>query len=248
MDPNYPNEGVRLLRAYLEYAASGGQRLGVGTVTAKPLNKFEQSVSDELTGRGVNVIGQVGMSRYRIDLVAMHPKRPGRYVLAIECDGATYHSAPTARDRHRLRQQQLEALGWRFHRIWSTDWFLRRGDEIERVMQAYKTAVRCADNDDGLGAEPVQPASDPGDEARSSPGSDAQGLRTRGKRPWVAPGQSIDQYSRSQLVQIIRWVECDGCLRTDEEIVTEVIEALGFKRRGNRIVAAIKAAIPYARR
>ena len=44
-------------------------------------------------------------------------------VLAIECDGARYHSSPTARDRDRLRQDHLERLGWRFHRIWSTDWF-----------------------------------------------------------------------------------------------------------------------------
>jgi len=90
-----------------------------------PLSAAEVA-ADELTRRGMKVIGQLGMSRYRIDLVAMHPQQPGRYVLAIECDGASYHSAQTARDRDRLRQQQLEALGWRFHRICSTDWFLRR--------------------------------------------------------------------------------------------------------------------------
>jgi very-short-patch-repair endonuclease len=60
----------------------------------------------------------MGASRFRIDMVAEHPTKPERYVLAIECDGATYHSSYTARDRDRLRQQQLENLGWRFHRIW----------------------------------------------------------------------------------------------------------------------------------
>jgi hypothetical protein len=73
-------------------------------------------------------------------------------------------------------------------------------------------------------------------------------VRPRGKKPQFSPEQSIDQYTRAQLVQMIRWVESDGCLRTDEELVTEVIEALGFKRRGSRIVAAIQAALPYARR
>src|SRR5439155_12403771 len=112
-----------------------------------PLNPFETDVFDALTARGIPLLPQWGASRYRIDLVAQHPTERGRFVLAIECDGATYHSAPTARDRDRLRQQQLEALGWCFHRIWSTDWFLRRGEEIDRAMLAYETAVRAADAD-----------------------------------------------------------------------------------------------------
>lgn len=131
MDPNYHKEGVRLLRSYIEYAASGGRSLGLAEATELPLNDFEQAVHDELIRRGLKLLGQVGSSRYRIDLVAMHPTKPGRFVLAIECDGAAYHSAPTARDRDRLRQQQLEALGWRSCRIWSTDWFQRRDEEVE---------------------------------------------------------------------------------------------------------------------
>ena len=78
-------------------------------------------------------------------MVAEHPKKPGRFVLAIECDGASYHSSYTARDRDRLRQQQLENLGWRFHRIWSTDWFMRKQDELERTMKAFQSAVDYAD-------------------------------------------------------------------------------------------------------
>ena len=47
------------------------------------------------------------------------------YLAAIECDGATYHSAVSVRDRDRIRQEILESLGWkgRIWRIWSTDWF-----------------------------------------------------------------------------------------------------------------------------
>lgn len=62
-------------------------------------------------------------------------------MLAIEADGATYHSSCTARDRDRLRQQMLENLGWRFHRIWSTDWFQRKHEEIERTMSAFDRAL-----------------------------------------------------------------------------------------------------------
>ena len=45
-----------------------------------------------------------------------------------------YHSAPTARERDRLRQQVLEQLGWKMHRIWSHDWISNRAAEIERVL------------------------------------------------------------------------------------------------------------------
>ena len=69
-------------------------------------------------------------------------------VMAIECDGATYHSFPTARDRDRLRQQHLETLGWKFHRIWSTDWFTRRDEELARAISAYERAVAHADRVD----------------------------------------------------------------------------------------------------
>ena len=73
------------------------------------------------------------------------PEYPGRYVLAIECDGASYHSARWARDRDRLRQGVLESLGWRFHRIWSTDWFRNPGKETERAVAAIEAACNATE-------------------------------------------------------------------------------------------------------
>ena len=75
-------------------------------------------------GLGFRSFAQYGASGYPIDFAAKHPTQPGRMVLAIECDGAAYHSSRSARDRDRLRQEPLERLGWRFHRIWSQDWSL----------------------------------------------------------------------------------------------------------------------------
>lgn len=242
MDPEYPRAGVRHLRAYLEYAANEGKFFGP-TVTDVPLNEFEQSVKDALKARGLSLVGQVGSSRYRIDLAAMHPSKPGRFVLAIECDGASYHSAPSARDRDRLRQQQLEALNWRFCRIWSTDWFLRREDEIARVMKAFDAAVAAADAADE-GRSDNGPAPDEPFEAVVPPmPSDP----SRSPRPHVASGLSIDQYSHAELRSMVRWVKSDGRPRIDEEILAEVAAALGFQRKRHRIVGAIKAAIDAER-
>ena len=69
-------------------------------------------------------------------LVIVDPEIPGRYIMGIECDGAAYHSARSARDRDRLRQQVLENIGWKIHRIWSTDWFRHPEEELKRVVQA----------------------------------------------------------------------------------------------------------------
>lgn len=86
-----------------------------------PESPFEEAVAIALTRAGLAIIPQVGVGGYRIDIGVRDPDT-GRYVLGVECDGATYHSSKTARDRDRLRQQVLENLGWTIHRIWSRDW------------------------------------------------------------------------------------------------------------------------------
>jgi hypothetical protein len=175
-------------------------------------------------------------------MVAEHPRKPGRFVLAIECDGATYHSSYTARDRDRLRQQQLENLGCRFHRIWSTDWFMRKEDEIKRAMDAFQSSVLYADN---LDAGAIRNGgSFEGDPERSRVAeADHSAARKRLPRPPIPLRTSIAQYSQYELCQLILWISCDGNLRTDDEIMGEMVSILGFSRRGARIEAAIKSAL-----
>jgi very-short-patch-repair endonuclease len=228
--------GVELLRFYLEYASSGGKRLGDLASTDFPMNSFEAEVFDVLTSKGIPLVSQVGASKYRIDLVAQHPKQRGRYVMAIECDGASYHSSPTARDRDRLRQQQLENLGWRFHRIWSTDWFMRKEDEANRALAAFENAVVSVD--DSIRTSEVSTTHSPANQAvaPSKP-------RTRGIRPQIGKRDSITQYEEWELMMMIDWIESDGRLRTDEEIIEELMPELGFHRRGIRIESVLQSAL-----
>jgi very-short-patch-repair endonuclease len=236
MDPQkIRSRGVELLRDYLEYASSHGRRYGDATTTQVPLNDFEFDVMNALMAHGMNIVPQVGASRYRIDLVVQDPGQPGKFLLAIECDGAMYHSSPTARDRDRLRQQHLEALGWKFHRIWSTDWFLRREVEIERALQAYESARNRADKSSTSAEEPTKPADFP-------PKGDV-----RCARPEIPLRETIDEYEFEELVRLIRWIKSDGRLRTDEEILSEAVRELGFKRRGVRIDEKLRRAIESAR-
>ena len=230
-----PGSGVELLRNYLQYASTNGKRLGDAEVTGEPLNAFEAEVFDCLSAKGLKLIPQMGASRFRIDMVAEHPKKPGRYVLAIECDGATYHSSYTVRDRDRLRQQQLENLGWRFHRIWSTDWFMRKEDEIQRALKAFNESVEFADKLDG---GVVQNNHSNGVHRDTS-----SAVLRRGPRPPVSIRTSITEYREGELIQLLRWIASDGQLRTDDQIIDEVIPTLGLSRRGVRIESAIRSAI-----
>lgn len=127
------NRGVQVLKEYLEYAQA--QRLQIAVTTGRePDSDFEIFVAERLRQHGYEVVPQVGVSGYFIDLAVIDPQRPGTYLLGIECDGATYHSSKAARDRDRLRQEILERLGWKLYRIWSTDWFRNSTTETQKLI------------------------------------------------------------------------------------------------------------------
>ncbi len=119
--PDSPR-GARVLKAYLAYAQTG--RLHAGTETGREADSdFEVFVRDRLRRAGFDAVPQVGVAGFFIDLAVRDPALPSTFMLGIECDGASYHSSRSARDRDILRQQVLEGLGWTIYRIWSTDWF-----------------------------------------------------------------------------------------------------------------------------
>lgn len=135
--------GVKHLKTFLDYARRGpiaiAEALAVqGSDTFD--SPFEEQVCERLRALGHAVHTQVGCAGYRIDLGICHPDHPGRYVLAVECDGAYYHSARSARERDRLRSQVLQGLGWQIHRIWSTDWWQSADREVQKVQAAIERA------------------------------------------------------------------------------------------------------------
>lgn len=218
-------KGVELLAGFLRFASSQGRDLG--TPSEEALNALERDIRDALTARGIPLAPRHGVSGYRLDFAALHPVQKDRFVMAIECDGATYHNAPTARDRDRLRPQQLESIGWRFHRLWVADWYLRREEEIERAYAAWQEAIHEEAEEEPL-VEPVPEAREP------QPRTDRPDIPIRGQ---------IDLYTLHELRQLIDWINSDGLLRTDEEIIAEMLPEIGAKRKGERIVAAILAAL-----
>ena len=131
--PNDPR-GKKALRDYLAYARDG-TLIQPKHSNRPPDSDFEKSVASALEKYGYECIAQLGVAGYFLDIAIRHPERPGNYILGIECDGASYHRQKSVRDRDRLRQEVLEQhLGWRIHRIWSTDWFANPGRETTKIL------------------------------------------------------------------------------------------------------------------
>ena len=208
------------------------------------LNRFERDVEARLRAAGIPLIPQYGCSGYWIDFAAQHPTRPGQMVLAVECDGATYHSSASARDRDRLRQEHLERLGWTFHRIWSQDWFYHHEQETSRALAAYHAAVAAADNSD---CQPTPAALAMEQSTPTVLRADGPAQRSGSCPIWTHRG-SIDEYSMSELATLARWIESDTLLRTEDQLLAEMMRILGFMRRGSKITAALTNAIVWSRR
>jgi very-short-patch-repair endonuclease len=266
MDPERSTaEGVTLMRQYLQYVESGGTNLGDHVLDKPALNPFEIDVRDTLSRHGLKLTPQYGVSGYWIDFAVQHPLHPGRYVLAIECDGATYHSSRSARDRDRLRQEQLERHGWRFHRIWSSEWFYHKDACAQKAIAAYHDAVRDSDNgipatgsiqrpapstsvretDEGGAATPLHTTYEAA--LSRSPSGSAVPRGRAGARPWITRGYPIDTYSDAELLKLAQWITSDDVLRTEDELFQEMMRELGFQRRGKNVVARLTTAISRSR-
>jgi very-short-patch-repair endonuclease len=164
------SQAVHDLKAYLDFAQRGPIALarqqtfsgGIDTYDSA----FEERVAALLRAKGWTIQTQVGVSRFRIDLGVVHPDHVGRFLAGVECDGASFHSSPTARDRDRVRHAVLSSLGWQLVRLWSTDFFRDPETAIQRVHETL-TGLLAADREasgqvnDATASEP-----DEGAEAR----------------------------------------------------------------------------------
>lgn len=137
------SEGVRMLRSYIAFAMQGSAAL---PKTEKKnslyeVDTFSEEIGKFLTSRGCTVQMNVGNSDYTIDIAVEHPKKPGHYIAGIECDGSSYYMARTVRDREHLRTAVLERMGWKMHRVWSTEWIRNPEAEKMRLMDFVSNAL-----------------------------------------------------------------------------------------------------------
>jgi very-short-patch-repair endonuclease len=247
--------GTRMLRALLHFAETG--KLGSGSLTGGDFDSpFEEAVARVIRQAGYHVHSQVGVSSFRIDLGIIDPVRPGQYILGVECDGATYHSARSARDRDRLRQEVLEGLGWRLHRIWSTDWFRNPQRETDKLIDMILKATELP------GASTLDPEdiiSEESTELLTSAPPDLEEAVVNRNLPSsvedyrecalsVPVGRPLLDLSVSELARLSRVVvEAEGPVHT-EEVARRIREAFGLQKTGRRIFTHIKNSLAFLSR
>jgi very-short-patch-repair endonuclease len=251
IDLNRTNaRGVRALKTFLSYARDG--RLDVAVVSGEAFDSpFEEGVQAELTGLGYDVKQQVGSAGFFIDLAVIDAERPGRYLLGIECDGASYHSARSARDRDRLRQQVLEGLGWRIHRIWSTDYFRDPDRELKRVVEAIEQAKIYGHALDNR-ATPEGESQNRGIERDSNTEQEDD---VPNIPPYIVAGLLVNtgglELHRVAMPMIADWkvrvVQTESPVHISE-VARRIADAAGVRCVASRIQAAIESASSFATR
>ena len=199
--------GIDLYQKFLDYMENNGVSYKRQSEQI-PLNPFELDIKQKLESAGLTITSQFGVGNYRLDFVVHDPTDPSKLLLAIEADGASYHSGHTARERDRLRQMALEDRGWRFHRIWSTDWFRDPDSELEKVLAAVNSAS-------GYSSLIEQTMDSDSDSDYDEP------AERKGVRPPRYMSNTIDNYQDPHLYSVVRYIKSDGRAYTDEEIIEE---------------------------
>jgi hypothetical protein len=248
------NEGPRVLKRFLEFAKTRqlDEKLITGQEAESP---FEEEVARVIASFGYYADFQVGSAGFRIDIGVRHADHPGNYILAVECDGATWHRALWARERDRLRQDVLENLGWHFHRIWSTDWFYRRDQEISRLREALEAAKEVQSGGISIkGSNKDRRFLDvqkiefqiPSDEVNVDlPNIKAPPYRKAEVRMPNSMGpHELHQSEMEELV--VKIVNAEGPIHY-EEVARRVTSAFGKQRTGGRIQAVVNASLEGAK-
>jgi hypothetical protein len=261
------SEGTIILHDYLEYAEKGPEALKLPKLKAGEFESpIEEDVAMVIQRLGYNVVPKVGYSGCPIDMGVIDPNNPGSYLLGIEFDGVTYQYSNSARDRDKLREQVLKQLAWRIHRIWSPAWVARRDSEIRRLADALEEAhefqlekeVSSTDLDaeehtDDLSQEvDVQKVQFAGIEKIGVPYK-VHALKAEfnpyvrvlsSRHGWVARANEFHFQENRQLQSRLleELVKEEGPIHFDYA-VRRLASVWGLKRRGSRIVQAVREAL-----
>ena len=241
--------GVHALKAYLDFARAG-ERPAREAGESESDSPLVRAVFNALTERGVRLHRQVGCAGHSIDLAVVDESNPRRYVLGIECDGATFRNCATARDRDRIRRHVLESLGWRIHRVWSTEWFRSPRKRVERALEVIARARAGQIEPTFLEAPPV---------AQVSPGPDRapEGLTAvegelsvpayecYASRSAKSPEDFYSAAADGLAKRVAAIADAEGPIRRDE-LVRRVCSVYGLSRAGSRIEGKINRAVSVA--
>ncbi len=131
--------GVAALKAFLRFAADGGQRAMQGEAAAAPLARV---IAGEIRAAGKEAAARIGIAGLYLDVAA---REGADFVLGVEADAGDWASVRAARDRERGRPAALSMMGWTLHRAWSLAWLARPEAERARLRAALGVAPPAAE-------------------------------------------------------------------------------------------------------
>lgn len=239
--------GVIALKQFLTYAKTGRLETPSPSGRQSPFDApFEQAVAAALRRHGYQVEQRVGSAGFFVDLAVVDESQPGRYLLAIDCDGPDRHR--TARDRDRLRHQVLAGLGWPVYRLWSTEWF----QSPERALQKLLEVIQVTRARQQQQAPPPNP-----------PAANLAPLERQPAAPTQPPDLSLPPYEMASLLirlagrslmdvspnQLAVWIEQVVQVESpvhQEEVVRRIARAAGLQRVIPGVKRAIENGITHA--
>lgn len=189
--------GVKLLHDYLNYAQNGAaalERPKSETEQEPSCDALEKEIAAFLGGAGYEVDQKIGCSSKQVEL-GVRPKGEADYIMAIECDGATYRALNNARDRECTRRSVLSGMGWGYYRIWATEWFKNNATEKQRLLQAVADAAQKAQaRKEGKKDAPVKP-----DASAAAPDQPLNGFEVAASDQ----GRGFDEYREVDALKIV---------------------------------------------
>ncbi|MFH6988414.1 DUF3320 domain-containing protein [Flavobacterium collinsii] len=236
--------GIRALKSFLYYAQHGKFESDKEEIITKP-QPFEEIIAQSLRDNGYIVREKVGSTGFYIDLAIVDHDNPGRYILGICCDGKSYETAKSARDRDRLRTIVLEGMGWKLFNVWSTDWFRNPQGELRLLIETIENAKNQVEHNDALEEELME---DLKNLVREEPEEIDNSIPRyiKASLPIEVCHQEIHTYSLGKLGAWIHEVVKVESPVHFEEMARRIADANGISKIGSRVRASITDAVNYA--
>ncbi len=221
------SEGVRMLRAYIEFAISGESALPQKKAHFdSEEDLFADTVAQFLTDHGYTVKRRVGCSDYKVEIAVMHPLHKEAILAGVECDGRFYAHSGSARDRDHLVSQVLTQMGWRLTRVWSSAWVADRARE-EKALLDFLEACRCEEKE----IEAIMPLAGEGEALQENnarpvfeeePFSEeaAEGAETTAERDEAPSERQEENNGRFAFYREADWSKAPHSAARDRETVT----------------------------
>ena len=241
--------GVAAFQLFLRYARTGQLDAADARSEDGGASSIEEEIANALRARGYEVDTRVGMSGAFVDVAVLDPDRRDRYVIGIECDGLSYASARSARDRDRLRREALGRQGWKLHRIWSMDWFQRPIEQLDRAISAIEAEkqrlAEDAEEEKGRFASAPIEREDNEDVFEDNQAGAATYTEACPVKP-LPDRDLLDTSTQAIATMVKEIVEVEGPIHQDE-VVVRVRSVWGLQRAGTRIQDHVAKAIRAAR-